>query len=82
VREKGGSYSTRMERKERAEVSIFPCEPARASPRRKDSLARAPWELGRGGTNPRRVWIEPGERETEREREREREKNRGGQVPQ
>jgi hypothetical protein len=46
----------------RAEVSIFPREPARASPRHKDSPARAPWEPGRGGTNPRRVWPEPGER--------------------
>jgi hypothetical protein len=49
-------------RARRAEVSIFPREPARASPRRKDSPARAPWEPGRGGTNPRCVWPEPGER--------------------
>jgi hypothetical protein len=35
ARENGGSYSTGMARKERAEVSIFPREPARASPRRK-----------------------------------------------
>jgi hypothetical protein len=30
-REKGGSYSTRMARKERAEVSIFPHEPSCAT---------------------------------------------------
>jgi hypothetical protein len=32
ARENGGSYSTGMARKERAEVSIFPREPTRASP--------------------------------------------------
>jgi hypothetical protein len=56
-----------------AEVSIFPREPARASLCRKVSPVRAPWEPGQGGTNPMRVWPEPGERG---------EKHRDGQAPQ
>jgi hypothetical protein len=69
ARENGGSYSTGMARKERAEVSIFPREPARASPLCKDSPARAPWEPGRGGMNPRSVWPDPGERGREAPRQ-------------
>jgi hypothetical protein len=73
ARENGGSYSTGMARKERAEVSIFPREPARASPHRK--------------IHPRECrGSEAGEERTlgvfVQSQEREGDKHRGGQARQ